>query len=42
MCGVGARFNEREVEERERFWNGLDRVVDRTGNRYRLCAERSE
>ena len=24
-------------EERERFWNYLDRVVDRVGNRYRLC-----
>ena len=26
-----------EIEERERFWNDLDRVVDRVGNGYRLC-----
>ena len=28
---------EMEIEERERFWNYLDRVVDRIGNGYRLC-----
>ena len=35
---------EGDVEERERFWNDLDRVVDRVGNEYRLfiCARRSE
>ena len=27
---------EGEVEERERFWSDLDRVVDRIGNGYRL------
>ena len=25
-----------KVEEKERFWNDLDRVVDRVGNGYRL------
>ena len=24
-------------EERERFWNDLDRIVDRVGNGYSLC-----
>ena len=28
---------EGEVEERERFWNYLDRVVKRVGNGYKLC-----
>ena len=28
---------EEEIEERERFWNDLDRVVYRLGNGYRLC-----
>ena len=27
---------EGEVEEGERFWNGLDRVVDSAGNGYKL------
>ena len=27
---------QRDVEERERFWNDLDRVVDRIGNGHRL------
>ena len=26
-----------ELEERVRFWNDLDRVVDRVSNKYRLC-----
>ena len=26
-----------DVEEREKFWNDLDRVADRVGNGYRLC-----
>ena len=26
-----------DVEERERFWNDLDKVVDRAGNGYRVC-----
>ena len=29
---------EGKVEGRERFWNDLDRVVNRVGNGYRLCA----
>ena len=33
---------EGKVEERGRFWNDLNRVVDRVGNGYRLCARRSE
>ena len=28
---------EGEVEEREMFWNDLDRVVDKVDKRYRLC-----
>ena len=24
-------------KERKRFWNNLDKVVDRVGNWYRLC-----
>ena len=29
--------NEGIGEESERFWNNLDRTVDRVGNEYRLC-----
>ena len=29
--------NERIGEERERFWNDMDRTMDRVGNGYRLC-----
>ena len=28
---------EGQVEERERFWNDLDRVVERVVNGYKLC-----
>ena len=28
---------EEKVEERERFWNDLDKVVDKVRNGYRLC-----
>ena len=24
-------------EERERFWNDMDRTMDRVGNGYKLC-----
>ena len=34
---VGYVPNEGDDEERERFWNDLDRIVDRVGNEYRLC-----
>ena len=34
---VGYSPNERNGEEREMFWNDLDRIVVRTGNGYRLC-----
>ena len=34
---VGYGPNERDSEERERFWNDLDRVKDKVGNGYRLC-----
>ena len=38
VCGVlGYGLNEENGKERERFWNDLDRTVDRVGNRYRLC-----
>ena len=36
---VGYRTNERKCEERERFWNDLDSIVDRVGNGYRLCVQ---
>ena len=28
---------QKKVEENEKFWNDLDRVVERIGNGYRLC-----
>ena len=34
---VGYSLNEGNGEERERFWNDLDRNVDAVGNGYRLC-----
>ena len=34
---VGYGPNERIGEERERFWNDMDRTMDRVGNGYRLC-----
>ena len=34
---VGYGPNEGIGEEREKFWNDLDRTVDRVGNGYRLC-----
>ena len=34
---VGYGPNEGNGEERERFWNELDRIVDRLGNGYRSC-----
>ena len=38
VCG----FTEGDVEERDRFWNYLYRVVHIEGNGYRLCVRRSE
>ena len=29
--------NEGDGEERDRFWNDMDRILDRLGNGYRLC-----
>ena len=29
--------NEGDGEERERFWNDIEGIVDRVGNVYRLC-----
>ena len=29
--------NEGDGEERDRFWNDMDRILDTVGNRYRLC-----
>ena len=29
--------NEGDSEEMDRFWNYIDRVLDRVGNGYRLC-----
>ena len=34
---VGCGHNEGNGEERERFWNDMDRTGDRVGNGYRLC-----
>ena len=28
---------ERDGEERDRFWNAMDRILDSVGNGYRLC-----
>ena len=33
---LGYSPTERDAEERERFWNDLDRIVDRVGNEYKL------
>ena len=33
----GCDPNEGNGEERERFWNDLEKIVDRVRNRYRLC-----
>ena len=30
-------LNKGDGEERDRFWNELDRIVDRVGDLYRLC-----
>ena len=29
--------SEGDVEERDRFWNDMDRILDRVWNGYRLC-----
>ena len=29
--------NERDGEERDRFWKDMNRILDRVGNGYRLC-----
>ena len=34
--------NEVNREERERFWNDLDRIGDRARNEYRLCVLRGQ
>ena len=34
---VGYGLTEGDGKERDRFWNDLDRIVDRVGNGYRLC-----
>ena len=34
---VGYGPSEGDGEERDRFWNGMDRILDRVVNRYRLC-----
>ena len=33
---VGYGQNEGDGEERDRFWNDMDRTLDSVGNRYRL------
>ena len=34
---VGYSPNEGDGEERDRFWNDMDRTLDSVGNVYRLC-----
>ena len=34
---VGYGPNEGDGEERNRFWNDTDRILNRVGNGYRLC-----
>ena len=34
---VGYGPNEGDGEERDRFWNDMDRTLDSVGNGYRLC-----
>ena len=34
--GWGYSSNEGDGEERKRFWNDLDRIVDKIGNDYKL------
>ena len=34
---VGYSPNERDNEERDRFWNDMDMILGRVGNGYRLC-----
>ena len=36
MCGGGCGPNEGIDDERERFWNDLNMIVERIGNGYRL------
>ena len=36
-AGEVMALNEGNIEERERFWIDLDRIVDRVGNWYRMC-----
>ena len=34
---VGYSSSEGDVEKRDRFWNDMDRILDRVGNGYRSC-----
>ena len=34
---MGSGPTEGDGEERKKFWNDLDKVIDRVGNGYRLC-----
>ena len=34
--------NEGDGEEKERFWNEFNRIVDRVGIRYKWCAGKFE
>ena len=34
---VGYGPSEGDIKERDRFWNDMDRILDRVGNGYRLC-----
>ena len=34
---VGYGYNEENGEERDIFWNDMDRILDRVENGYRFC-----
>ena len=37
VCVVVEYGSNEDDEERDRFWNGMDKILDRLGNGYRLC-----
>ena len=34
---MGYSPSKEDCEEKDRFWNNIHRVLDRVGNKYRLC-----
>ena len=37
MCGGMVRPSEGDVEEKDRLWNDMGRILDRVGYKYKLC-----